>query len=256
MFLTDEQWILIEPHLRIESKSVFGRPRADTRQVFEAILFMLHTGVQWRFLPKSFPAKSTVHNYLKQWCQRDTFRRLLAAVIKRLLDEGRIELDQCFIDATFAPAKSGGAAVGLTRKGKGTKIQLIVDAKGVPLGASVASADTGEPQMVQQTLELFAEDTQPERLVGDKAYDSDPLDEVLAELGIEMIAPHRRNRLPENQTQDGLPLRRYRHRWIVERTISWLGYHRRLLVRWEKHLPIFIGFTLLGCLMIALKSES
>jgi transposase len=127
MFLTDEQWQLIEPYLQIESKSVFGRPRADTRRVFEAVLFMLHTGIQWRFLPKSFPAKSTVHNYLKQWCQRDSFRRLLAAVIKRMLEEGRIDLDQCFVDATFAPAKSGGLAVGLTRKGKGTKIQLVVD---------------------------------------------------------------------------------------------------------------------------------
>jgi transposase len=121
---------------------------------------------------------------------------------------------------------------------------------------SVASADTGEPQMVQQTLDLFADETQPQRLIGDKAYDSDPLDAILSELGIEMIAPHRRNRLAQNHTQDGRPLRRYRHRWIVERTISWLGYHRRLLVRWEKHLPIFMGFTLLGCLMIALKTAA
>jgi len=254
MFLTNEQWEVIEPHLRIESKSVFGRPRADTRQVFEAVLFMLHTGVQWRFLPKSFPPKSTVHHYLKLWCQRDSFRRLLAALIKRLMDEGRVDLDQCFIDATFAPAKSGGAAVGLTRKGKGTKLQILVDGQGLPLGVSVASADKGEPQMVQQTLDLFVDESRPERLIGDKAYDSDPLDEVLAQLGIEMIAPHRSNRRPDRLTQDGRPLRRYRHRWIVERTISWLGYHRRLLVRWEKHLPIFLGFTLLGCLMITLKS--
>jgi len=79
------------------------------------------------------------------------------------------------------------------------------------------------------------------------------LDETLAELGIEMIAPHRKNRLPENRTQDGRAVRRYRHRWIVERTIAWLGNHRRLLVRWEKKLSVFLGFTLLGCLMIALR---
>jgi len=253
MFLTDEQWKLIEPHLRVEAKSNFGRPRADSRKVFEAVLFMLHTGVQWRFLPKSFPAKSTVHDYLTRWCQTDSFRRLLSALIQDLLEQGRIHIDQGFVDATFAPAKGGGAAVGLTRKGKGTKIQLVIDGQGLPLGVSVASADTGEPQMVQQTLELFEEQTQPEHLIGDKAYDSDPLDAVLADLGIEMIAPHRRNRLPENQTQDGRPLRRYKHRWIVERTIAWLGYHRRLLVRWEKHASIFLGFTLLGCLMITLK---
>lgn len=253
MFLTDEQWRMIEPHLRMERTSVFGRPLADTRQVFEAILFMLHTGIQWRFLPRSFPPKSTVHDYLRRWCQRDSFRKMLSALIRDLLEKGRVRIDQAFIDATFAPAKSGGHAVGLTRKGKGTKVQVLVDAQGLPLGVSVAAAHVGEPQMVQQTLELFEESSQPERLIGDKGYDSDPLDALLLDLGIEMIAPHRRNRLPENRTQDGRPLRRYKHRWIVERTIAWLGYHRRLLVRWEKHAAIYLGFTLLGCLMITLK---
>jgi len=256
MFLTEEQWKIIEPYLRIERKSVFGRPRADTRRVFEAVLFMLHTGMQWRYLPKSFPPKSTVHDYLQQWCQRDAFRRLLCGLIRMLLERGAICIDQGFIDATFAPAKGGGEDVGLTRKGKGTKVQLIVDGHGLPLGVSVAAASSGEPQMVQQTLQLFEEDSQPQRLIGDKAYDSDPLDALLAELGIEMIAPHRQNRLPENQTQDGRPLRRYRHRWIVERTIAWLGYHRRLLVRWEKNASVFLGFTLLGCMMILLKRIS
>lgn len=253
MFVTDEQWELIEPHLRIERKSKMGRPPADTRKVFEAILFILHTGMQWRLLPKSFPPKSTVHDYLARWCQRDSFRRLLAELIRGLLQEGAIRFDQGFIDATFAPAKGGGEGVGLTRKGKGTKIQLVVDSKGLPLGASVASADRGETSMVQGTLDLFDEGSQPERLVGDKAYDSDPLDELLAEMGIEMIAPHRRNRRPDTATQDGRALRRYKHRWIVERTFAWLGYHRRLLVRWEKNLHIFAGFMLLGCMMIALK---
>jgi transposase len=164
-----------------------------------------------------------------------------------------MSIEQGFVDATFAPAKGGGDAVGLTRKGKKTKLQVVVDNQELPLGVSVASADTGEPQMVQQTLDLFVEQTQPERLIGDKGYDSDPLDAVLADLGIEMIAPHRSNRRPDRLTQDGRPLRRYRHRWIVERTIVWLGYHRRLLVRWEKNLSIFVGFALLGCLMITLK---
>jgi len=252
MFLTDEQWKLIEPHLKIARKSVFGRPMADPRKVFEALLFILHTGMPWEYLPKSFPPKSTVHDYLQRWCQRDSFRQLLAALLKKLLKGGKLELDQAFIDATFAPAKSGGDGVGLTRKGKGTKLQLIIEGSGLPLGVSTAGADTGEPQMVQLTLDLFVPQTQPPRLIGDKGYDSDPLDELLAEQGIEMIAPHRKNRLPENQTQDGRPLRRYKHRWKVERTIAWLGYHRRLLVRWERHLALFTGFTLLGCLMITL----
>ncbi len=73
MFLTDEQWEWIEPFVRVERKAT-GRPRADEREVFEAILFMLHTGIQWRYMPPGFPPKSTVHDYLKLWCNRDAFR--------------------------------------------------------------------------------------------------------------------------------------------------------------------------------------
>lgn len=87
--------------------------------------------------------------------------------------------------------------------------------------------------MVQQTLGFAEPEGQPQRLIGDKGYDSDALDRTLAELGIKMIAPHRSNRRSENVTQDGLPLRRYKNRWVVQRTTAWLGNHRRLLTRHE-----------------------
>jgi transposase len=256
MFVTDDTWKVIAPVLVVPRKSKWGRPRADERACFEAILFVLHTGMQWKFLPRTFPPKSTVHDYLQTWVEREAFRDLLAKVVRMLVEEGRIDLQECFIDATFAPAKAGGEGVGLTRKGKGSKIQLVVDAQGIPLGVSVGTAQQGEGQMVQGTLELFAAEQPPQRMIGDKAYDCDALDAALAELGIEMIAPHRSNRREESRTQDGRPLRRYKRRWKVERTFAWLGNHRRLLVRFERHLPVFAGFTVLGCLMIALRHLS
>jgi transposase len=253
MFINDAVWEVIGPVLEVPRKSAVGRPRSDERSCFEAVLFVLHTGIQWKHLPPGFPPKSTVHDYLKIWVAREAFRALLAKVVKMLVQQRRIDLEECFIDATFAPAKAGGQGVGLTRKGKGSKMQLVVDAQGIPLSVSVGSAQQGEGQMVQGTLELFAADEPPQRLIGDKAYDCDALDETLAELGIEMISPHRSNRRPETRTQDGRVLRRYRRRWKVERTIAWLGNHRRLLVRFERHLSVFTGFTVLGCLMIALR---
>jgi len=74
--------------------------------------------------------------------QPDTFRQIFAAIISHLIDEGRVDLEECFVDATFAAAN--GVAVGLARKGKGTKLQLIVDGKGVPLALSIDSANVGE----------------------------------------------------------------------------------------------------------------
>ena len=93
----------------------------------------------------------------------------------------------------------------------------------------------------------------PERVIGDKAYDSDRLDEEFATMGIEMIAPHRSNRLAENATQDGRPLRRYKRRWTVERTIGWLQNFRRLCIRWEKSTRLFQGFLHTSCAIILLK---
>jgi transposase len=93
---------------------------------------------------------------------------------------------------------------------------------------------------------------EPERLIGDRAYDSDPLDAILAERGIEMIAPHRRNR-KKKKTQDGRKLRRYKRRWKVERLVAWLTNFRRLVVRYERRAENYLGFVQLGCVIILLR---
>lgn len=91
----------------------------------------------------------------------------------------------------------------------------------------------------------------PERLIGDRAYDSDPLDAKLKERGIEMIAPHRKNR--KKKTQDGRKLRRYKRRWKVERFFAWLFNFRRTLVRQEKKADNYLAFLLLACMKIMLR---
>jgi len=92
----------------------------------------------------------------------------------------------------------------------------------------------------------------PERLIGDRAYDSNGLDErLLRERGIELIAPHLSHR--RRKTQDGRPLRRYKRRWLVERLFAWLQNYRRLITRWERHAENFLGFLHLGCICILLR---
>ena len=94
-------------------------------------------------------------------------------------------------------------------------------------------------------------DELPERLIGDKAYDSDALDRTLnQEYGIEMIAPNRGNR---GKTQDGRPLRRYKRRWKVERLFAWMQNFRRLVTRWEFHVENFLGFVQLACVLMLLR---
>src|SRR5262249_14547313 len=122
---------------------------------------------------------------------------------------------------------------------------------GLPIAVCVDSATPHEVTLVQQTLTEIFVPAPLERLIGDNAYDSDRLDEELAETGVEMIAPHRSNR--KNHTQDGRPLRRYRRRWTIERLFAWLQNFRRLTVRWERSLDNFVGMIHLACTVILLR---
>ncbi len=128
----------------------------------------------------------------------------------------------------------------------------VADGSGLPLAVNAASASPHEAMLVEQTLESRFVEEKPERLIGDRAYDSDPLDAELGCQGIEMIAPHRRKRKKPN-TQDGRKLRRYKRRWKVERLFAWLGNFRRLVVRYERKADNFLGFAQLGCIVILLR---
>ena len=117
----------------------------------------------------------------------------------RLVEErDGFRLYECFIDGTFAKAKGGGDGIGKTKAGKGVKIMVLVDARGLPVAIDTCSASPHESQLVQRLFDFMLTAENPERIIGDKAYDSDKLDEELAEEGIELIAPHRSNRKLKN----------------------------------------------------------
>ncbi|HUF70505.1 MAG TPA: IS5 family transposase [Longimicrobiales bacterium] len=176
--------------------------------------------------------------------------RVLHAIAATLREQGRIDLTEAFIDGTFVPAKRGGAAVGPTKRGKGTKIMAVAERSGLPIALHIDSASPHEVTLVEDTLATTFVGDLPERLIGDKAYDSDRLDEVLRNGGVGMIAPHRKGR---RKTQDGRTLRRYRRRWKVERLFAWLFCWRRLVVRYEYHVENFLGLVQLACLLILLR---
>jgi transposase len=142
--------------------------------------------------------------------------------------------------------------VGKTKRGKGSKIMAFSDGSSVPLSVHTESASPHEVALVEATLASSFLKEQPKRLIGDKAYDSDPLDEALLEQDIEMIAPHRKNR-KKRKTQDGRKLRRYKRRWKVERLFAWLQNFRRLVVRYEYKVENFLGMAQLGCIVILLR---
>jgi transposase len=107
-------------------------------------------------------------------------------------------------------------------------------------------------KLVKATLDARIVADVPERLIGDKAYDSDKLDEqLLQEYGTELIAPNKQNR--RVPTQDDRLLRRYKRRWKIERLFAWLFDFRRLVVRYEYHAENFQGLVHLAAAVILLR---
>lgn len=147
--------------------------------------------------------------------------------------------------------KKRGEKVGKTKRGKGTKILVLTDANGLPVGIDTASASPHESTLIESLLDRRVLRRRIQRLIYDAAADSDPLRQRLKRRGIDLVCPHRKNRVTP-ATQDGRKLRRYRRRWKIERSISWLQNFRRLVTRYEHHAHLFDGFVQLACLIVVL----
>ena len=151
--------------------------------------------------------------------------------------------------------------MGKTKRGKGTKLMVLADGAGLALGVCVEAATPSEVRLLERTLDSVKvkrrrgrrrRPHQLERLIADRGYDSDPARALLVSRDIEPIIPKRRNN-KNAMHQDGRKMRRYRRRWIIERTNSWLQNFRRLVVRYERKVKNFEALVHPACALVALK---
>ena len=106
--VSDGDWAVLEPLLRFPQRADGrGRPPADTRAVLNGVLWILRTGAQWRELPEKYPPYQTVHGRFQQWVRSGQLEKALRALAEKLREEGKLDLDEGFIDGSFAAAKKG-----------------------------------------------------------------------------------------------------------------------------------------------------
>ena len=122
---------------------------------------------------------------------------------------------------------------------EGATVAEVALAKATLAQVHVPRSGPGRPKM------------KPTRIVADRGYDSRALWERLHRRGIDFIVPHLSTRT--RRWQDGRKLRRYRHRWIIERTNAWLQNFRRLVVRYEHKLELYRTFVHIACALIVLR---
>lgn len=152
----------------------------------------------------------------------------------------------------------------MTRRGKGTKLMLVTEGTGMPVGLYLASAQQAEVRLAEITLETVRVQgpcgrprTRPQHLTADKGYDSRNFRHYLRSRGIAHTIPpiRRRGRRRPGRPIQADPLR-YASRWIIERTNAWLQNFRRVLVRHERLLSTYRAFVVLACVMITLGALS
>jgi IS5 family transposase len=134
------------------------------------------------------------------------------------------------------------------------KVEVVIERTGVPVGVVTAGADTAEVDLAEPALATIPSGVSIGRdvpVVADRGYDSDPLRDRLRADGYRLLAPHRRNRTRPDRN-DGRRMRRYRRRYLVERTNAWLHCYRRVIVRYEWWSYLYHGFVHLACAFIAL----
>jgi transposase len=133
------------------------------------------------------------------------------------------------------------------------KLEVVVDASGLPLGMAAAPANVTEHALLMPALDdVPVHVPRGTPVVADRGHDSDPLRDDLEASGFVPVIPHRRNRVRPSRN-DGRRLRRYRHRWRVERTNAWLHCYRGLAVRWSYYSFMYVGLVYLSFIHIALQ---
>ena len=104
-FCSDELWEQIRWQLPKPSR--MGRPRAEDREVFEGILWILKTGARWKDLPEAYPDPSTCWRRLRRWEEEGVWERIWRTFVEELSQEQALDWSQSFADGSFAPAKKG-----------------------------------------------------------------------------------------------------------------------------------------------------
>jgi transposase len=223
------------------------------REALTGILFVLKTGIAWEDLPKEMGCGSgmTCWRRLVAWHKAGVWDKLHHILLEELQRADQIDwsraIVECGLEGPDGRQKTGPNPT--DRSKCGSKHHIITDANGIPLAVVLTGANTHD---VTQLIPLVdgivpvrgkpgRPRQRPERVQGDRGYDSEPHRKQLRKRKIEPV-------LAERYTEHGSGLGVFR--WVVERTLAWFHQFRRLRTRYDRRDDIHEAFMSLGCAMI------
>lgn len=243
--LTDSQWAAISPFFNLRRKR-----KHDLRVIMNAIMYMARTGCQWRNLPKSFPSWRAVNYYFERWKEDDTLLRIndRLNMLDRLRSEKSVYPSLLCIDSQsikLAPMISGDRGTDKNKKVNGRKRQLLVDTDGRLWRVHVSAANFHDGPAGSELLKAIGDfGKHLKKILGDDAYRG-----IFAQKAQERNLVFECASRPES-VKGFIPIAK---RWVVERTIAWTNFFRRIVKDYERTVESSVFWLLLANLSVILQ---
>ena len=178
----DELWNRMEPLiLEIDPPKETGRPRANPRNIVDAIIFRVRTGCQWNHIPRVYGDDATIHRTFQHWVELGLFEQIWALLIEECEELGLVDWEWQAADGAMGKARLGGDKIGpnpTDRAKNGSKKSILTERNGGPLAMVVAGANVHDAKLLDQTIEAIVVErpkpskAKPQNLCLDKGYDN------------------------------------------------------------------------------------
>jgi transposase len=249
--VSDEEWAFVAPYLTLCKPDAEQRDYS-LRAVFNAVRYVVRSGIAWRMMPNDLPPWNVVYQQMRRWMDAGCFqmmvedlRMLLREFAGRKAQPSAVVIDSRTLQST--PESGARAGYDGAKRRKGSKVHAVVDTLGHLLALHVTPADEQDRaqvgELARQVQEVTGEHV--ELAFVDQGYTGEKAATAAEQHGIQLeVVKHA-------QAKRGFIL--LPRRWVVERSFAWAARFRRLARDYERLAKTLAAFHFLAfaCIMLA-----